>query len=126
MPWDQTQNFIRSGHKKPEDFDPETLKTVTLSEEEGIQAITAKPWDKQSTEVVSYLFSKEKGWTTEKAQQWFKEHEQKAEESFSWAGTIRNIPQTGNLIRGKALHPIRTVHPQERLQVREYLEARAC
>lgn len=122
MPWDQTQNFIRSGHKKPEDFDPETLKTVTLSEEEGIQAITAKPWNKQSTEVVSYLFSKEKGWTTEKAQQWFKEHKQKAEESFSWVGTIRNIPQTGNLIRGKALHPIRTVHPQEWPQVREYLE----
>ena len=122
MPWDQTQNFIRSGHKKPEDYDPETLKTITLSEEEGIQAITAKPWNKQSTEIVSYLFSKEKGWTTEKAQQWFKEHEQKAEESFSWAGTIRNIPQTGNLIRGKALHPIRTVHPQEWPQVREYLE----
>ena len=32
MPWDQTQKFIRSGHKKPEDFDPEILKTITLSE----------------------------------------------------------------------------------------------
>jgi hypothetical protein len=122
LPWDQTQNFIRSGHRKPEEFDPETLKTITFSEEEGIQAIIAKPWNKQSTEVVSYLFSKEKGWTTEKAQEWFKEHEKEAKESFSWSGTIRNIPQTGNLIRGKALHPIRTVHPQEWPQVREYLE----
>jgi hypothetical protein len=122
LPWDQTQNLIRSGHRNPEDFDTETLKTITLSEEEGIQAIIAKPWNKQSTEVVSYLFSKEKGWTTEKAQQWFNEHEQKAKESFSWSGTIRNIPQTGNLIRGKALHPIRTIHPQEWPEVREYLE----
>jgi hypothetical protein len=122
LPWDQTQNFIRSGHRKPEEFDPETLKTITLNEEEGIQAVIAKPWNKPSTEVVSYLFSKEKGWTTEKAQEWFNEHEKKAKESFSWSGTIGNIPQTGNLIRGKALHPIRTVHPQEWPQVREYLE----
>jgi hypothetical protein len=122
LPWDQTEKYIRSGHRKPEDFDPETLKTITLSQEEGIKAITAKPWNSQSTEVVSYLFSKEKGWTIEKAQQWFNEHEKRAKESFSWSGTIRNIPQTGNLIRGKALHPIRTVHPQEWPQVREYLE----
>ena len=122
LPWDQTQDYIRSGHRNPEDFDPETLKTITLSEEEGIQAIIAKPWNKQSTEIVSYLFSKEKGWTTEKAQHWFREHEKKAKESYSWSGTIKNIPQTGNLIRGKALHPIRTVHPQEWPKVREYLE----
>jgi hypothetical protein len=111
--WDQTQNLIRSGHRNPEDFDPETLKTITLSEEEEIQAIIAKSWNQQSTEIVSYIFSKEKGWTTEKAQEWFNKHEQKTKESVSWSGTIHNIPQTGNLIRGKALHPIRTVHPQE-------------
>jgi len=122
LPWDQTQNHIRSGHRNPEDFDPETLKTITLSEEEGIQAIIAKPWNKTTTEVISYLFSKEKNWTTEKAQEWFKEHEKKAKESFSWAGSIKNIPETRNLIRGKALHPIRTVHPQEWPEIREYLE----
>ena len=122
MPWDQTNTFIRSGHRTPEDFDPETLKMITLNEEEGIQAITGKPWSQQSTEVVTYLFSKEKNWTTEKAQEWFNSHEKKAKESFSWTGTIKNIPQTGNLIRGKALHPIRTVHPQEWPQIREYLK----
>jgi hypothetical protein len=122
LPWDQTENYIRSGHRKPEDFDPETLKTITLSEEQGIKAITAKPWNSQSTEVVSYLFSKEKDWTTEKAKQWFKEHQNKAKESFSWTGTIHNIPQTGNLIRGKALHPIRTLHPNEWPEIREYLK----
>jgi hypothetical protein len=122
LPWDQTENYIRSGHRNPEDFDPETLKTITLNEEEGIQAITAKPWNSQTIEVISYLFSKEKDWTTEKAQEWFREHEKKAKESFSWTGTIRNIPETGNLIRGKALHPIRTLHPNEWPEIREYLK----
>ena len=69
MPWDQTQNYVRSGHNNPEDFDPETLKTTTLSEEEGIKAVTGKPWNRQSTEIITYLFSIEKGWTKEKAQQ---------------------------------------------------------
>ncbi len=104
LPWDQTQTIIRSGHRNPEDFNLQTLKTITLSEEEGIPAITAKPLNKESTEVVSYLFSKEKGWTVENAQEWFNEHEKKAKESFSWTGTINNSPQTGNLIRGKTLH----------------------
>ncbi|PVX24519.1 MAG: hypothetical protein CW691_07325 [Candidatus Bathyarchaeum sp.] len=122
MPWEQTQKFIRSGHTNPEDFDSETFKTITLNEEEGIQAITGKPLDKEATEIVTYLFSKEKSWTIQKAQEWLKEHEKKAKESFSWTGTIKNIPQTGNLIRGKALHPIRTVHPQEWPQIREYLK----
>jgi hypothetical protein len=122
LPWDQTENYIRSGHRNPDDLDPETLKTITLSEEEGIKAITAKPWSSQSTEVVSYLFSRQKGWTTEKAKEWFRQHENRAKESFSWTGTIRSIPETGNLIRGKALHPIRTLHPNEWPEIREYLK----
>ncbi len=122
LPWDETQTYIRSGHRNPEDFDPESLRTITLSEEEGIQAIIGKPWNKQTTETVSYLFSKEKNWTLEKAKEWFKEHEKKPKESFSWAGSIKNIPQTRNLIRGKALHPMRTVHPDEWPEIREYLE----
>ena len=43
-------------------------------------------------------------------------------EGFSWAGSIKEIPGVTNLIRGKALHPLRTVHPEEWPQVREYLE----
>jgi hypothetical protein len=122
LPWEQTQTHIHSGHKNPEDFDPKTVKTVTLNQEEGIKAITGNPKNSQTTQVISYIFSKEKGWTIQKAQEWFEEHQKKGEESFSWTGTIKNIPQTGNLIRGKALHPIRTVHPQEWPQIREYLK----
>ena len=129
MPWDQTQTIIRSGHRNPEDFDPQTLKTITLSEEEGIQAITGKAWNNESTEVVSYLFNKEKGWTVEKAQEWFKEHEKKAKESFSWTGTIKNIPQTGNLIRGKALpnthSPPARVAPNKRIPQRRTRKIRS-
>jgi hypothetical protein len=43
FPWDHTQTHIHSGHKNPEDFDPKTVKTVTLNQEEGIQAVTGKP-----------------------------------------------------------------------------------
>jgi len=41
-------------------------------------------------------------------------------ESFSWAGDIQ--PHQKNLIRGKAIHPISTVHPEEWPNIRVYLE----
>lgn len=122
MPWEETQEFIRSGHRNPEEFEADSLRTITLSEEEGIQAVIGKPKDQKTTEVVSYLFQKEKGWTLEKAKEWFKEHQAKAKESFSWTGFIKEIPSISNLIRGKALHPMRTVHPEEWPEIREYLE----
>jgi hypothetical protein len=122
LPWEDTEDFIRSGHRNPEEFEPDSLRTITLSEEEGIKAVIGKPKGKKTTEVVSYLFSKEKGWTLEKAKEWFKTRQAKAKESFSWAGSIKEVYGTSNLIRGKALHPLRTVHPEEWPEVREYLE----
>jgi len=122
LPWEDTEDFIRSGHRNPEEFEPDSLRTITLSEEEGIKAVIGKPKGKKTTEVVSYLFSKEKGWTLEKAKEWFKTRQEKAKESFSWAGSIKEVYSTSNLIRGKALHPLRTVHPEEWPEVREYLE----
>jgi len=50
LPWDHTQTIMRSEHRNPEDFDPQTLKKVTLNKEEGIKAITTKQWNKTSTE----------------------------------------------------------------------------
>jgi len=122
LPWEDTEDFIRSGHRNPEDFEPDSLRTITLSEEEGIKAVIGKPKGKKTTEVVGYLFSKEKGWTLEKAKEWFKARQEKAKESFSWAGSIKEVFGTSNLIRGKALHPLRTVHPEEWPEIREYLE----
>ncbi|WGM90154.1 MAG: hypothetical protein NUK63_03300 [Candidatus Bathyarchaeum tardum] len=43
-------------------------------------------------------------------------------ESFSWVGDIQANPAEKNLIRGKALHPVKTLHPDEWPQVRVYLD----
>jgi len=43
-------------------------------------------------------------------------------ESFSWVGDIRAVPDSQNLIRGEALHPLKTLHPDEWPGVRVYLE----
>ena len=42
-------------------------------------------------------------------------------ESFSWVGDVSAYPKE-NLIKGKAIHPIKTFHPEEWPEVREYLE----
>ena len=74
MPWENTEKFIRSGHRSVEDFQAGALKTITIDEKEGIQAIVGKPKGKLTMEVQSYLFSKDKGWTLEKAKEWFEKH----------------------------------------------------
>jgi hypothetical protein len=71
MSWENSDNQIISGHRAPQEFQKDTLKTITLNEAEGIQAIVGKPIGKQIMEIQSYLFSKDKGWTVEKAQEWF-------------------------------------------------------
>jgi len=43
------------------------------------------------------------------------------EESFSWVGDVRTM-YPPKLLRGEAIHPIKTVHPQEWPGVRVYLE----
>jgi hypothetical protein len=82
MPWENTEQFIRSGHKSPEEFQPNTLKTIILNEKDGIEAIVGKPVGKDTMEVQSYLFDKTKGWTMEKAKEWFTQHMQANERVF--------------------------------------------
>jgi len=122
MPWEDDNDYIRSGHRNPDEFQPDTFRTITLSSEEGIKAVIAKPKGKHAMEVTSYLFEKNKGWTLEKAKEWFEQHQRKDKESFKWFGEIKHTPEAHNLIHGKALHPIRTVHPEEWPEMREYLE----
>jgi hypothetical protein len=74
MPWETTEKTIRSGHRPVEDFQTDTLKTITIDEPQGIQAIVGKPKGKETMEVQSYLFSLDKGWTLEKAKDWFNKH----------------------------------------------------
>ncbi|HVP92877.1 MAG TPA: hypothetical protein VMS94_03950 [Acidobacteriota bacterium] len=74
MPWETTDQYIRSGHRSPEEFKPESLRTITLNENEGIKAVIGKPKGKDTIEVQSYLFELSKGWTLEKAKTWFEQH----------------------------------------------------
>ena len=67
-PWEETEQYIRSGHRAPST----TCRTKTLSEEEGIKAIICQYGE--TWEIQSYLFSRAKGWTVEKARQWYESH----------------------------------------------------
>ena len=74
MPWEETEVYIHSGHRNPEEFQPSSLRTIVLSEDEGVKAVVGKPKGKDTTEVQSYLFAKKKGWTIDKAKAWFEKH----------------------------------------------------
>jgi len=39
LPWEVSANYIRSGHQNPQDFEPDSFRTVVLSGAEGIKAI---------------------------------------------------------------------------------------
>jgi len=73
LPWETIGQYIRSGHRSPEEFQPNSLRTITLSEDEGIKAIIGKPKGKDAMEIQSYLFDVGKGWTLDKAKAWFEE-----------------------------------------------------
>ncbi len=51
------------------------MRTITLSEEQGIKAVIGKPKGRHAMEVQSYLFDVSKGWTLDKAKKWFEEHQ---------------------------------------------------
>jgi hypothetical protein len=74
MPWDTEGDYVRSGHRNPDDFQPDSMRTITISQKEGIKAVIGKPKGKKTTEVQSYLFAKDKEWTLEKAKAWFEKH----------------------------------------------------
>lgn len=81
LPWEETEDHIRSGHGDKSSFDPNSFRTITISEEKGIKAVVGCPKGKfiggrckVGMQTQSYLFSKSKGWTKEKAKEWFKSH----------------------------------------------------
>jgi len=76
IPWEEGEDYIRSGHRSPDDFEKDSFRTITISAEEGIKAVIGKPKGKDTTEVQSYLFAKDKDWTLEKAKAWFEQHKE--------------------------------------------------
>jgi len=81
MPWEETKEYIRSGHESTDKYDKDSIRTITISEAKGIKAIVGCPkgqYDVKKcdvgTHIVSYLFAKEKGWTVAKSQAWFEKN----------------------------------------------------
>ena len=105
LPWEESEEFIRSGHKDVNDFQPDSLRMIWISEKDGVKAVIGKKKGIQTTEVVSYLFLKEKGWTLEKAKQWFEEHESKTthEHLYCLTPILEKIIDKPLRIRGIAL-----------------------
>jgi len=103
LPWEETDEFIRSGHREPEEFEPNSLRTIWISEEEGIKAVVGKPKGKTTTEILSYLFMKDKKWTVEKAKTWFREHENRREHLYCLTPILEKIVEKPLRIRGVAL-----------------------
>ncbi|GEM_PF-1024919 len=109
MPWEETEEYIRSGHRDPAEFEEGTFRTIDIDPEQGIKAIVAKPKGEDTMEVQSYLFSKEKGWTLEKAKDWFKKHAAGAE-SFKWASDTFKLYKDLAESRGAKLWKVRALH----------------
>jgi len=86
-PWEETEEYIRSGHKEPSD----TCRTITLSEDKGIKAIYCKYGD--SWDIQSYLFAKAKDWTLEKAKTWFNEHKDAVDAMWETA-YVNDLPDS--------------------------------
>jgi hypothetical protein len=104
IPWEITDQYIRSGHRDPSEFEQDSLRTITLSEEEGIKAVIGKLKHSETTEIQSYLFDKNK-WTLDKAKAWFRRHHREAKhEHFCYVTPIlEKIVDKPLRIRGVAL-----------------------
>jgi hypothetical protein len=74
VPWEETEQYIRSGHENPNEFQQDSLRTFVVSQEEGIKAVIGKRKGKEATEIFSYLFDKTKGWTLDKSKAWYEKH----------------------------------------------------
>jgi hypothetical protein len=79
LPWNESHLDIRSDHRDPSTFDRDTIRTVPVSEADGIEAVVGKPPGRDYELTLSFLFAKSKDWTMQKAKDWFKEHQHTAE-----------------------------------------------
>lgn len=108
-------------YSKIEDL-PESVKVLPKEAQEQFLSVV-------NAALEQYEGDEEKAFQTAWAsikQKWTKEDDKWVKkESFSWVGDIGDIQKTGEYkyyIRGKAIHPIKTVHPEEWPSVRVYLE----
>ncbi len=84
MPWEETEEYIRSAHESTDNYDRDSLRTIEIDADQGIKAIVGCPKGhfrngrcNVGTQVLSYLFAKNKGWNTAKAKEWFEKSEKR-------------------------------------------------
>jgi hypothetical protein len=77
-PWEETEKQIRSGHRSPDDFDPDSFRTINITE--GVNAVVACPKGSYEDgecqvgmQVQSYIFDKSM-FNLSEAKAWYKEH----------------------------------------------------
>lgn len=74
MPWETTDNYIRSGHKDPNLYS--TCRTTSFEDKlpKGIKAVYCKRKDNGEWETQSFLFPLSEGWNEAEAKVWFNAH----------------------------------------------------
>jgi len=74
-PWEQTEEYIRSGHGSVEMA--ETCRTTDFNGKlpQGMKAIYCKKKGSDEWYIQSYLFPLKEGWTMDKAKTWFNSHQ---------------------------------------------------
>jgi len=73
LPWEETDGYVRSGHERPDKYDKDSMRTIDIDSAKGIKAVIGCPKGNfkgakcsVGTEVQSFMFAKEKGWTMTK------------------------------------------------------------
>lgn len=90
-----TDNYVRIPVKDAANYDQDSIRTIDISKDEGIKALSACPKGKFSNgtcsvgvEIITYLFDSTK-WTEKTAQDWVDQHKS---EEFNPADTEKNPP----------------------------------
>jgi len=74
-PEDTGGKYIRIRVRDPGDFQEGTLRTVTISAEQGILSVMGKLKGESTMTSQNFMFEKAKGWDLEKARAWIKAHD---------------------------------------------------
>ena len=84
MPWEETDDYIRSEHENPDKYDKDSMRIINITGSKGIKAIIGCPKGyfkdgkcEIGTEVQSYLFAKSKSWNMIEAKGWFEKNSKK-------------------------------------------------
>jgi len=89
-----TDRYVRLSQRNPKDYDIDTFKTTPIDEDAGVKALEAVPLNSDKSEIQSYLFSLDKGWTKEKAKAWLEKQRNAAIElSGAPYETIAQLPK---------------------------------